>query len=195
MSILCEQKNAVHIYMKNGWEKIFKLNRGELCWSDIYTRKLRKTKCNKFAEFNFKLLHNILPCGKLVSIWDINTYKNCLVCHELESTQHMLYECPRVLQLWNNISSCLKINIVWEHIVLGYNDDSIVTSYLNIIINGIAYTIYKQWIICKQTTTNNFASTNLWNSCLKELKLYQSICDKTEHQSMYHLYKHILAKF
>ena len=77
-------------------------------------------KVPKLCEFNYKILHNILPCGKILSKWQKDISNKCQVCNKLESAKHMLYECQRVYEIWNNVSCILGINIRWKHIVCGF---------------------------------------------------------------------------
>ena len=58
-------------------------------WKDIFVRNIESMKNRKHAEFNFKILHRILPCGQMVSRWDLNTPLECLVCGEIE-TMHVI---------------------------------------------------------------------------------------------------------
>ena len=70
-------------------------------------------KIPKVCEFNFKLLQNIVPCGKICK-WQKNVFNACEHCLEIE-TRHMLYECPRVLEIWNLVSIVINVNLNWKH--------------------------------------------------------------------------------
>ena len=74
----------------------------------------------KLSEFNFKLLHNIVPCGYVLSKWQCNINVKCEVCGEVESTKHMLFECERVKCIWKLISVALKCDISWKRVICGY---------------------------------------------------------------------------
>ena len=67
----------------------------------FYKQKIVDIKIVKLKEFNFKLLHNIVPCGKTVSKWNKNISEWCAICGECETTKHMLFECKRVNNIWN----------------------------------------------------------------------------------------------
>ena len=67
---ILRSKMYVKPYLENSWEHVFNTSSGHWNWKAIYTRKLINVKHRKLAEFNFKVLHNILPCGKIVSKWD-----------------------------------------------------------------------------------------------------------------------------
>ena len=99
----------------------------------------------KLKEFNFKLLQNIVPCGRILSKWKANISENCNVCNEIETVRHMLFECERVKQLWIVISQILLYSIKWKDIVIGipdYNCRSEKINFYNIIISIVAYAIF-----------------------------------------------------
>ena len=54
----------------------------------IYNQKVTSMKIAKVSEFNFKLLHNIVPCGNIIHKWQRNISENCLKCNEIETVQH-----------------------------------------------------------------------------------------------------------
>ena len=167
-------RTKIHVkpYIESMWEHNFEITSGNINWNNVYTRKIMILKYKKLSEFNFKVLHNILPCGKTVCKWDTPTSMLCLACHEPESTQHMLYDCFRVNEMWKKLSIQIKTTIKWKHIVLGYDSASTKIYALNIITSIIAFSIFREWVISKQKTINNFASVNLWRACIKELSLY-----------------------
>ena len=49
------------------WENYLGISLNNLDWQNIYVTSLKSLEYKKFCEFKFKVLHNILPCGKLVS--------------------------------------------------------------------------------------------------------------------------------
>ena len=69
---------------------------------NIYRRKIY---CNKIkyisdpiiAEFNYKLLHNILNNNYLLSKWRPGFDMKCRYCDTvIENTKHLIYECYNV---------------------------------------------------------------------------------------------------
>ena len=63
-------------YTEKMWERILNLQFNRSDWSKIYL----SVKYKKLSEFRFKIIHNILPCGKYVSTWNKNISPNCIVC-------------------------------------------------------------------------------------------------------------------
>ena len=119
-------------------------------WFKIYTQKVIKIRIPKIREFNYKILHNYLACGKSLSKF-LEISKYCEYCQNIESIKHMLYDCYRVKRIWNNVSSFLKCDITWKTIVCGFPKYSSSTKIdcMNYIISCIAYSVYKVNNICK----------------------------------------------
>lgn len=67
----------------------------------------------KLAEFNFKVLHNIVP-----SVWYHIWYQNgtklfestCEYCDLLETTEHMLFSCTVDNMEWSNVTKWIIFN-------------------------------------------------------------------------------------
>ena len=77
-------------------------------------------KIPKLCEFNYKLIHNLVPCAKLLAKWNKIKCDKCEYCGEMETTKHMLFECTRTMGIWNTVSELLKLNITWKHVVCGF---------------------------------------------------------------------------
>ena len=74
----------------------------------------------KVCELNFMLFQNIVPCGKIICKWQKDVYNACEHCSEIDTTRHMLYECPHVLEIWNFVSTVINVNVNWKHIICGF---------------------------------------------------------------------------
>ena len=57
------------------WKRFF--DDQNLEFSTSYQKKILDIKENKLAEFNYKVLHNILPCGVNLNMWRIIETKKC----------------------------------------------------------------------------------------------------------------------
>ena len=73
------------------------------CDKDDFTfvliKKIVKEKEIKLKEFNYKLLHGILPCNKNLMKWKIRMSAECDVCQQQQSIEHLLFECIYVKPL------------------------------------------------------------------------------------------------
>ena len=150
-------------------------------WNSIYCQKMVCLDDNKLEEFNFKLLHNILPCGYILSKWNINVSDLCEVCNEVETARHMLYDCARVKRVWQKISNVLQIDIRWKHLLCGFImcDITEKTKFLNMLFTIIMYGIFKSNNKCKYDNLS-YRDVNL-DICLKRnLIFYKNVllCSK-----------------
>ena len=84
----CNNNNMESIFSRE-----FAIEKRKCTWIKIYTQKIKNIKIIKLKEFNFKLLHNIVPCGKILSKWKPNISEHCEICKDIETTKHMLYDC------------------------------------------------------------------------------------------------------
>ena len=106
------------------------------------TKKIKLEKEIKLKEFNFKLLHNILPCNRNLEKWKLKSNDKCDVCSLPQTIEHLLYDCTYVKPLWTLIEKYLGVNIGYKQI-LGldnlFKEDAIVTI--------ICFLIYKEWLV------------------------------------------------
>ena len=58
-----------------------------------FVAKVVQEKEKKLKEFNFKLLHGIMPCNKNLFRWKIRPHDICDVCQEIQTIEHLLYNC------------------------------------------------------------------------------------------------------
>ena len=137
--------------MESLYSREFSFENDKILWANIYKQKLIELKDSKLCELNFKVLHNIVPCGYTVSKWQNNISKYCSVCNSIETTKHMLFECDRVKIIWDIISNVLKVNISWKNIVCGFPkySTSKKTILINYIFTIVSYTIFKENSYCK----------------------------------------------
>ncbi len=140
----------------------------------------------KIAEFNFKLLHNIVPCGYSVSKFNREISSQCQSCGEVENVEHMLYRCSRILCLWNKIGESIKCKISWKKLVCGFtlpvkskNVDSFHTLF-----SYIMYCIFKQNSKSK-FEMKDYGSINIQNAVKNYLVYVKQVLDNTNHDKIY----------
>ena len=98
-------------YMEARLSERFHFENTIFVWKSIYMQKVKFVYCVKLAEFNFKVLHNLVPCGYTISKWDKNIQSKCDYCGNEETTEHMLLTCNRINVIWSNLEKVLKMNI------------------------------------------------------------------------------------
>ena len=139
-------------HMESIYSREFGFENRRLIWERIYKQKVKNIFPIKVKEFNFKLLHNIVPCGLILSKWQPTVSKRCSLCNEIENTKHMLYKCEPIQEIWQAISRILKFQITWKNIVCGfpkYLESSKAIDEYNIIISIVTYAIFLQNSMCK----------------------------------------------
>ena len=50
----------------------------------------------KLREFNFKVLHGILPCNKNLKQWKVRISDHCDVCGQIQTIEHLPLTCLRL---------------------------------------------------------------------------------------------------
>jgi hypothetical protein len=107
-----------------------------------FNKKVLVEREIKLKEFNFKLLHGILPCNKNLKQWRIRPDESCDLCGIPQSIEHLIYSCIYIQPLWNFINSIFDLNIGYKQI-LGldkqFNFDFVTTI--------VSFVIYKQWLL------------------------------------------------
>ena len=109
---------------------------------DIFKVKVKEEKENKLREFNFKLLHGILPCNKNLMKWKKRDNDQCDVCQHTQSIEHLLFNCTYVKPIWNKVNEIFDINVSFD-LILGIEK----TSPYNRVLTLVAFLIYKEWLV------------------------------------------------
>ena len=89
------------------------------------------------------MLNNILPTGDNLYKWKKVLKGSCIYCNEKEhNLKHLLWGCAHLNNFWNKISRILHVDIMWQCVVLGCNDNK----ECNRIISLLCYLIYKHYL-------------------------------------------------
>lgn len=148
----------------------------ETLWIKTYKQKLKFIKIPKLKEFNFKLLHNIVPTGKLLSKWRSEISEKCDVCDEIEDVKHMLFSCQRVRDIWRIISNQIGHDIGWKELIIGFEKKD--ESELNHVFSIVLYSIFKENSHCKYELSS-FKDVDLKKSVEQNLAMYRKILENS----------------
>ena len=153
----CENKLNLHIPLKN-----------------VYIN-LHSIFDNRYKQFRYKLINNIIPTGENLFKWKIKNTDKCFICDRTDSIEHLFIHCKSVENYWKRITDTFKsIKIFKEicnirNIVLGYSFEhhkqNLNIWQLNLIFNIIGFSIYKAYIISNQRTED----MNVISIFLKEI--------------------------
>ena len=161
--IVKQKANCAKILKK--WSNVFHL---DIEWKQVYERKMKKQFEVKIAEFNFKLLHDILPTTCNLYKWKKSECMSCIYCQkDLHNEFHLFYECPYLENIWGILTDILGIDITWETIVLGSGE----IGENNKVISLLSYVIYKKYLLDREKGTmyislrdrSQMTSTNFWS--------------------------------
>ena len=136
-----------------------------------FSAKVVQEKEIKLKEFNFKLLHNILPCNKNLAKWKIKPNDRCDVCGQSQTIEHLLYSCIYVKPLWRVIETYLGVDISFEH-MLGLD----VFFAHNAIVTLIGFLIYKEWLLYSLADKHRRSCIDLTlykNEIILRVKIYK----------------------
>ena len=87
-------------------------------------------KDSALKNFQFKILHQILPTNKLLYKMKIINYNSCYICStHIESLEHMFYECIDIKNVWFRIFQDLNLREKFENLAL--NLDTVLFGYKN----------------------------------------------------------------
>ena len=178
-------KIATRHYMEKNWCPKFDKKFNHDDWRLIYRRKVGGILCKKLSEFNYKITHNLVYTGYILSKWKFGISSKCVVCGENETVEHMLFECTRVKNIWKRVGEILKVDISWHHIVLGL--DEVNTKQINVtrnnIITIITYSIYALWVKygeTKESFKHLNITKNVHNYLHYYVKIFQNFSKKEE---------------
>ena len=125
--ILIHKKRTRH-FMERRWCQLFNKKLSFEQWKCVYVRKIQQVHFKKFAEFNYKLFNGILISGYILNKWNKSVPNICTRCNNNDTNIHMLFLCPRIRTIWTIVSQTLKIDICWENIVFGLNENNLINT-------------------------------------------------------------------
>ena len=175
-NILLEKKIHVPCY------RSYVNRRFDICensWKNIYHNRITLFYDKVIAEFNYKLLNNLLCNNLYVSKWKREITRNCTFCKSgIENTEHLIFECENVKNMWLILSAILRIDIRWKHILLGfYNESYNKVIFLNNLILYTALKIYKYKMYCRLEQLDE-TEYNIRLHLKKSLKLWFNSSDR-----------------
>ena len=96
------------------WNNVFELT--DKKWKSIFLTPFRTFKSTFFQDFQYKIVHRLIPCQHRLYTLKISDSPHCLYCDEDDTIIHFFYECPVIKRFWScfkrwwqNISNCALI--------------------------------------------------------------------------------------
>jgi len=129
-------------------------------WNNAFIAARRTTKESKLQMLQYKILHRIIPCNRYLFQINVKPSPYCNLCQELDTVEHMFFECKTINELWINLSD-------WFHAT---EKTEIQVNLENCLIN--------------QRTTDRLK----WNFLAIELKQHIYICKMKELKPTFNCY-------
>ena len=135
--------------MHRYWENQFNVN---IPWESFYS-ELKLCHDNRYRQFKYKLVNNILPTNVHLTKWKIKNMEECVTCKVKETYEHLFLNCVHVKNIWkivvNIFSRCgltQKIKLL-KNIILGYRIGNDSYTDVNLIFTILGFCIYKAYIL------------------------------------------------
>ena len=101
-------------------------------WRTAYILAARCTKSTMLINFQYRLLHRILPTNMFLTKIGIKQDLNCSFCNiSIENLTRLFLQCEKVKQFWQNLTDHLQKNqlIPWNYpknmaVFLGLKSDT-----------------------------------------------------------------------
>ena len=102
--------------------------------------------------------------------------KFCDTCvTEVENSEHLIFTCNNVKNIWYTLGISLKIDIKWKHIVVSFfHENNIKVKTLNNLISFTAMKIYKYKMLCRLEKTVE-TSVNIHMNLKKKLLFWINV--------------------
>ena len=167
--VIYKEKSASNVQIETKYLMKYVNDRDDDLIRNIYLKKIIQIKEMKLKEFNFKMLHGILPCNLNLFRWKIRLSYMCDVCQDIQSIEHLIFSCTYVKPLWETVSQACGITI--DHsVILGLNNEQ--STNIDFIVTLICFLIYKEWLLLSLDNKYRRNCINLdFYKCELELRL------------------------
>ena len=126
-------------------------------WNDIFLFKVKNRLENRYGQFQFNVLYNLIPCKRNLFLWSLSNSEKCDFCNEKENIEHF-FMCPTFNKFWTNFEHfvCILENyrsfkITLKQIICGCDIENKDKQLLNALIIIACFSIYKSRIIYRDS--------------------------------------------
>ena len=123
-----------------------------LNWKTIFSNCFKFSSDSQLQWFQARLLHRILPTKKYLALCNLADSSTCSFCdHEVESLNHLFWNCVHVQKFWNDFSNllqekcmhCIRLNLNEQLILFGSSENIFTDKPINFILLFAKFYIYK----------------------------------------------------
>ncbi len=131
--------------------------KAENIWPNIFKLSFNTTWETKLQSFQYRIIHWIITCCKMLSDINLINSPKCLYCNEIDNIRHFVLFCPKVYNLWNiffqwwNRMGDLEIasdsDFLEESIIFGFHLRRDIFELLNLCILIAKYYIHNKRLL------------------------------------------------
>ena len=122
------------------WNEVFNK---DISWKNVYFIKVKNQPEVKHAEFNFKIISDILATNNKLHKWRKSDTSECIYCSAEHTPKHLLNECIHVKPLWQKLHSYFRKCVTWFDIITG----GALTNNQNIVVTLLCFEVYKKFLV------------------------------------------------
>ena len=152
-TLFLEDNNVLSLSSREKWER--DLNMQIEDWNAIYSMPFIITRNSFLQNFQFKIVHRILPCNSFLLKCKLKETELCTFCSEIkENIFHIFWECNVSQNFWLSVIDWIKnygilLPFSAKEVMLGVSEDFFNSKTVNNILLLFKYYIYK--CRCKNT--------------------------------------------
>ena len=156
-------------FQENYWKNLY--NDNNINFGSVYKKQICDKLFDKqIAEFNFKILHLILPCWENLTKWKITDSRMCKICGVTHNVQHLLFECEKSKSIWQHFTLCFKETVDMRSIAFGEKFEKNSSFFISL----LSFYIYKEWNLYK-SDTEEWKRNDIINFVKRNLKVKNDI--------------------
>ena len=172
---------------ENKWEERLR-NNEKIEWKIVWKFNLKSLRENKIAEFNFKLLHDLIPHRYNLYKWKLCNNPICSFDNELHDSIHLFVNCKHTTMFWKRfndvVATVYNIRFSFNEFILinGYDLKNKQLNSLNFLIIYAKYAIYKTFILAenRKAKFDELSMFSMFKKLVKNrLEVEQKCRDKT----------------
>jgi len=130
------------------WETYLGESPTETFWNRAFQAARKVTKEPKLQIMQYKIIHHIIPTKQYLFLRKTAESPNCMDCKQIETVQHMLYDCEKTKELWLALTKLFnqkensKIECNITSCIIGSTTKSEKRRKFNFIATHLKYHIY-----------------------------------------------------
>lgn len=167
------EKPYIHSY----WQTLFNCT---INWESFYYILNKINIDNRIKQFKYKAIHRILATNENLYKWKILNTSDCKFCNNNENYEHFFIECAYLDIFWGKIDTTFKkcgfqkTFRTLKSMIIGYKIEFIEYNFTNMLLNIIAYCIYKTYYMSDRRTKNIDMLNILYNDIFVAVQYFEN---------------------